>query len=123
MGTVVTMLQPGDSLIIQKMVLSMGFSPLVSLQSAIEATGLLVLMRPDSSRCQCELSQPAPQQPPPEPDIAVDDGADFLPGDLLLNMRDTRWRVNEEAAHPCVAVTGYYLRIDRRRLKVYRGVR
>jgi hypothetical protein len=36
-------LRPGDSLTIPRMALSMGFRPLVSLQSAIQATGLLVL--------------------------------------------------------------------------------
>ena len=36
-------LRPGDSLTIQKMALSMGFRPSVSLQSAIQATGFLVL--------------------------------------------------------------------------------
>jgi len=36
-------LRPGDSLTIQKMALSMGFRPLVSLQSAIQATEFLVL--------------------------------------------------------------------------------
>jgi hypothetical protein len=36
-------LRPGDSLTIPRMALSMGFRPSVSLQSAIQATGLLTL--------------------------------------------------------------------------------